>query len=279
MTAPFLTGPLLADKKGNLYGMTDLGGANSCFGGSFCGAVFELSPPTGKQTQWTEKVLWSFGATRDDGEFPFGSLITDNRGNLYSTTLFGGAYCFQCGTVFELSPPTGKQTQWTEKVLWSFQGSPGDGRAPGGALIADNQGNFYGTTVNGGANSFFYGTVFELSPPTGKETQWTEKVLWSFGARDDGFNPEASLIADKRGNLYSTTSFGGANGGGTVFEVSPPTDKQTQWSERVLWNFGATSDDGKTPFAGLIAERGNFYGTTSGGGANGLGTAFELTLP
>jgi uncharacterized repeat protein (TIGR03803 family) len=89
------------------------------------------------------------------------------------------------------------------------------------------------------------------------------------------------LLADKKGNLYGTTVNGGANSFfyGTVFELSPPTGKETQWSERVLWNFGATSDDGKTPFAGLIAERGNFYGTTSGGGANGLGTAFELTLP
>jgi uncharacterized repeat protein (TIGR03803 family) len=90
------------------------------------------------------------------------------------------------------------------------------------------------------------------------------------------------LIADKRGHLYGTTDAGGANcppyGCGTAFELTPPTGKQTQWSESVLWSFG-TSGDGIGPDAALIAERGNLYGTTFEGGANGGGTAFELTLP
>ena len=96
------------------------------------------------------------------------------------------------------------------------------------------------------------GTVFELSPPSGKQTQWCERVLWDFGVRtDDGSNPYlgASLIFDKWGNLYGTTITGGVNnsigGDGTVFELSPPTGKSTQWSERVLYSFGATTVDGQ----------------------------------
>jgi uncharacterized repeat protein (TIGR03803 family) len=282
---------LIADKSGNLYGTTIMGGANDVsFGGD--GTVYELSPPAGKSTQWTENVLWNFSFGTADGYAPYNSLIADKSGNLYGTTGFGGVNCSAaggCGTVFELSPPMGKQTQWSERVLWSFAGSPDDGGIPRAGLIADKLGNLYGTTTSGGADGD--GTVFELIPPVGKQAQWSERVLWSFGATsDDGESPQATLIADKWGNLYGTTEGGGANcvsfgSCGTAFEVSPPVGKSTQWTERVLWSFGATGD-GSSPFAGLLADKwGNLYSTTASGGTGGIcngfgcGTVFELSPP
>jgi uncharacterized repeat protein (TIGR03803 family) len=277
---------LLADQWDNLYGTTLFGGANE--GG---GTVFELTSPTRQQTQWSERVLWSFSLNGAGGWAPVAGLIADQWGNLYGTTRNGGANNVSSvleGTVFELSPPTRQQTQWSERVLWSF-GEAGDGFAPAAGLLADGRGNLYGTTSLGGASScnLFQGsfpvgcgTIFEISPPAGQQTQWSERVLWSFGASGgDGVQPVAGLIADKWGNLYGTTDQGGANNAGTVFELSPPTRQQSQWSERVLWSFGA-NDDGVQPVAGLIANRwGNLYGTTAEGGAKSNGTVFELSPP
>ena len=348
---------LIADKWGNLYGTTTAGGANSCPQSAFapgCGTVFELSRLSGKSTQWSESVLWGFGATSDDGVEPVAGLVADKWGNLYGTTLGGGANGADAGTAFELSPPTGKYTQWSERVLWSFGATSDDGIEPVAGLvadtwgkflrhdlgrrcqwfrcghrhclnlqsagwkstrwsesvlwsfgatsddgvfpvaglIADEWGNLYGTTEDGGANGSDAGTAFKLSPPAGKSTQWSESVLWSFGATsDDGVFPVAGLIADRWGNLYGTTEDGGANGSdaGTAFELSPPTGKSTQWSESVLWSFGATSDDGEFPQAGLIADEwGDLYGTTEDGGSNSCpqfgpnancGTVFKLSPP
>jgi hypothetical protein len=106
-------------------------------------------------------------------------------------------------------------------VLWNF-GTSGDGEFPYAGLIFDLRGNLYGTT-NGGGTSGFYGTVFELSPPSGSQMQWSERVLWNFGTSNDGQNPVASLIFDLRGNLYGTTQSGGTiNNNGTVFQLSGP---------------------------------------------------------
>jgi uncharacterized repeat protein (TIGR03803 family) len=278
---------LLFDKQGNLYGTTSFGGTNNL------GTVIELSPPSGQQTQWTERVLWAFGGTSSDGWSPQAGLIADNQGNLYGTTFHGGAYCYStppapsggCGIVFELSPPSGQQTQWTERVLWSFDANSDDGAYPEDGLIADNQGNLYGTTNGGGGTCSFSsagcGTVFELSPPSGAETQWSERVLWSFTVKsDDGRAPVAGLIVDQLGNFYGTTQYGGVKDGGTAFELSPPSGGQMQWSERVLWSFGAKKADGNSPVAGLIADpQGNFYGSTAFGGAKKDGVAFELSPP
>ena len=144
----------------------------------------------------SERVLWRFAGAPDDGDGPGAALIADKWGNLYGTTTGGGAHsCPQsafapgCGTVFELSPPAGKSTQWRERVLWSF-GATGDGAVPAAGLIADKWGDLYGTTsarrrrirVLSLAFGPGCGTVFELSPPAGKSTPWRERVLWSFVA-------------------------------------------------------------------------------------------------
>src|SRR5271167_2273777 len=252
---------LIFDAAGNLYGTTYVGGA---YGE---GTVFELTPAAGGG--WTERVLYSFCSQRSctDGETPGAGLIFDAAGNLYGTTSGGGTGTY-FGTVFELTPTAGGG--WMEQVLHSFNG--GDGYWPFAGLIFDAAGNLYGTTYVGGA--YGEGTVFELTPAAGGG--WTEQVLYNFKHNGtDGYNPEAGLIFDKNGNLYSTTLAGGTYGEGTVFELRPTAGGD--WTEEVLHSFG-NGTDGYQPAGSLMFDAaGNLYGTTYGGGTYGYGTVFELT--
>ena len=250
---------LIFDAAGNLYGTTHSGGTHNASCSNDCGTVFELTPSAGGT--WTEKVLYDFYSIRTDGAFPASSLIFDGAGNLYGTTIFGGASGAGNGTVFELTPAAGGT--WTEQVLHSF-GSGTDGAYPYAGLIFDGAGNLYGTTSGGGTA---HGTLFELTPAGGGT--WTEQVLHNFGNGTDGAEPLASLIFDGAGNLYGTTSYGGSYGGGTVFRFNAQ-------GEVLLYSFSGT--DGERPVAELILDGGgNLYGTTSGGGSEGEGTVFEIT--
>jgi uncharacterized repeat protein (TIGR03803 family) len=249
---------LIFDTSGNLYGTTQDGGAY------VYGTVFELTPKAGGG--WTEKVLHSFGSSTD-GTSPWAGLIFDKAGNLYGTTRGGGAYVY--GTVFELTPKAGGG--WTEKLLHSFGSSTDDGAFPEVGLIFDKAGNLYGTTYGGGA--YTDGTVFELTPKAGGG--WTEKVLHNFGSYRDGAAPTAGLIFDKAGNLYGTTSLGGARNEGTVFELTPKAGGG--WTEKVLHSFNPNGRDGFGPFDDLILDAsGNLYGTTYYGGVYGYGMVFEI---
>ena len=263
----YLEAGLIFGAGGNLYGTTEIGGANNA------GTVFELTPTAGGG--WTENVLYSFHNNGTDGFAPIAGLVLDAAGNLYGTTALGGTYdCagFGCGTVFELMPEAGGS--WTEEVLHSFNPADGDGGSPEASLIFDAAGNLYGTTFGGGANRD--GTVFELLGAG--VVGWTEEVLYSFLNNGmDGSNPYAGLIFDKNGNLYGTTYVGGTNGDGTAFELTPAVGGG--WTEKVLHTFG-NGTDGTNPWAGLIFDKnGNLYGTTHGGGTYyiGYGTVFELT--
>ena len=246
---------LIFDASGNLYGTTYSGGKYHD------GAVFELTPKAGGG--WTEKVLYSFSG--NNGAKPHAGLIFDASGNLYGTTLFGGAH--GRGTVFELTPTAGGG--WTETLLYSFDGK--NGKSPHAGLIFDASGNLYGTTYHGG--KYDEGTVFELTPTAGGG--WTEKVLHSFNG-NNGAYPWAGLIFDAAGNLYGTTSAGGAYlYYGTVFELTPKAGGG--WTEKVLHSFNDTFD-GIWPYAGLIFDAsGNLYGTTAyGDGGPDGGAVFEL---
>jgi len=289
------TAGLISDSKGNLYGTAtnggDISGAN-CPGlnpPTGCGVVFELTPPSGGSGSWTESVLYTFTGG-SDGAYPQAALIFDAKGNLYGTAANGGdtsgSNCTAtggCGVVFELSPPSGGAGPWTETVLYTFTGTP-DGSVPFAGLIFDAKGNLYGTTAGGGASGF--GTVFELSPPSGGTGSWTETLLYSFSGSSDGDSPVAGLIFDAKGNLYGTTVNGGS-AFGVVFELSPPSGG-TNWTESVLYAF-KDSADGAYPYAGVIFDaKGNLYGTTSNGGnmsgpnckvAHGCGVVFELSPP
>jgi uncharacterized repeat protein (TIGR03803 family) len=140
------TAGLLLDKAGNLYGTTIQGGGSVHCGGG-CGTVFELTS-AGQET-----VLYSFGASNNDGAFPQAGLIVDSAGNFYGTTNGAGS---AFGTVFELTP-SGRET-----ILHSFKGTP-DGSSPQAGLLLDPSSDLIGTTFAGG-NSDGYGVVFKVVP-------------------------------------------------------------------------------------------------------------------
>jgi uncharacterized repeat protein (TIGR03803 family) len=239
--------------NGNYYGTTLTGGANSS------GTVFELSP-TGKLT-----TVYSFCAKSGctDGLEPYGGLVQATNGNLYGTTFEGGTYDF--GSVFEVTP-AGKLT-----TLYSFCPKSGcsDGDEPYSGLVQATNGNFYGTTSGGGTYS--RGTVFEITPAG------TLTTLYSFCPQSgcqDGNLPYAGLVQATNGNFYGTTYYGGANGVGTVFEITPKGKLTT------LYSFCSQSacSDGANPYSALVqARNGNLYGTATNGGNNGSGTVFEVT--
>jgi uncharacterized repeat protein (TIGR03803 family) len=242
---------LVMDTAGNLYGTTLYGGTSGV------GTVFELSP------SGTETVRHSFAASHTDGHYPYAGLLMDTKGNLYGTAQSGGAKGL--GAVFKLSP------NGTETLLYSFcvLAACADGYHPRAGLIMDTKGNLYGTAFDGGA--YDAGAVFELSP------SGTETVLHSFCQQmgcPDGYYPQAGLVMDTNGNLYGTTLYNGAYGGGTVFKISSDGTATT------FYNFCTATGckNGRYPQAGLILDtNGNLYGTTYGGGAYGKGTVFELS--
>ncbi len=206
----------------------------------------------------TVKVIYSF-QDGSDGALPVpgAAPLTVMNGLLYGTTgVGGGSGCggSGCGTVFEASP------SGTESVLYSFQGKP-DGQGPSGSPINVN-GNFYGVTASGGANSD--GAIYEL------DTSSHEQVIYSFkGGSTDGSSPFGQLLAFN-GLLYGTTRYGGSRGLGTVFTVTP------SGSERTLYNF-KHDGDGANPYAGLTPLNGTLYGTTAGGGTYSAGTVFAIS--
>jgi uncharacterized repeat protein (TIGR03803 family) len=237
-------GGLILDAQGNFFGTTCYGGASTQ------GTIFEL--PTGSRTITT---LASFGGA--DGAYPMAGLVRDAQGNLFGTTDLGGAS--DRGTIFEL--PAGSRTITT---LASFAGANGAG--PEAGLVRDAQGNLFGTTDVGGASN--QGTIFEL--PAGSRTITT---LASFARASSGGYPLAGLILDAQGNLFGTTSLGGAGDGGTVFELVA--------GSRTITTLASFEEDllglGRHPMAGLVRDaQGNLFGTTGAGGDHADGTVFEV---
>lgn len=227
-------------------------------------AVSVLGAATRSMAQ-TEKVLYSFG-NGTDGSVPEGDLVFDAAGNAYITTYAGGVYGL--GTVCKLTPKA--NGTWTEQVLYSFGSGGTDAANPRSGVIFDAAGrNLYGTTINGGA--FGLGAVFQLSPAA--SGGWTEHVLFSFNGTDGQLGWD-KLIFDAHGNLYSTSGIGGAYGQGVIYELTHPGGI---WTQTVLHDFGSGTD-GAQPQGGLIFDHeGNLYGMTTYGGANDLGTVFELS--
>ena len=245
----------LINVNGTLYGTTENGGSNGD------GTVFSVTP------SGAETVLYSFGASSEDGTSPFAGLV-DVDGTLYGTTVAGGAHCRSgssgCGTAFAITT-SGKET-----VLHSFGGS-GDGDYPVASLI-NVKGTLYGTTLSGPhkfCGNAGCGTVFSIT------TSGKESVLHKFGSSGDGEIPLAGLI-NANGILYGTTDNGGTKGHGTVFAVT------MSGKESVLYSFGTGSEDGAYPAAGLINVKGTLYGTTEYGAVRctskgGCGTVFSIT--
>ena len=238
------------DAQGNLYGTAVTGGGGgSCEGG--CGVVFKLANDGGT---WTQSVIHAFTGGAD-GSGPGSPVSFDARGNLYGTTPTGGAS--NMGTVYRMSPDG--SGGWHFRVVHTFTGGADGGGGSAGRLLVDAAGNLYGVCTVGGAAGF--GTVFKISSSQGT---WTLTTLYAFQDQPDGALPYGGVVFDKLGNLYGTTYYAGANDVGTVYKL---THNNGVWTESVLYSFkGGT--DGASPISSLVADSaGNFYGTTSDGGA------------
>ncbi len=256
----FPSGDLTFDQQGNIYGTTTEGGVG-------CGTVYELAPSGGS---WTPTIVYPFQGP-GDGCGPASGVIMDNAGNLYGTTPSGG---MGSGVVFELSP---SGNNWSQSVLYSFLNGS-DGANPWGGPILDQSGNLLGANVNGGSGGG--GTVYELTPSDGR---WGFSVLYSLQGPGSGGQSAAndpSLTMDAAGNLYGTTTWGGAYGYGSVFKLSPSNNG---WIYTSLHDFSCGSDGG-LPFSNaLLDSNGNLYGTAASGGnascfpGHGDGVVWEIT--
>jgi uncharacterized repeat protein (TIGR03803 family) len=205
-------GNLLLDSAGRIYGAALLGGTvnSSCSEG--CGTIFRLANSSGT---WRFTRLFDFQGT-NGGSAPT-SIAFDAAGNIYGTAYNGGTVCSGsgCGVVFKLTP-SASGGPWKEKILHAF--TKQDGSGPLGTAF-DFKGNLYGTTFGGG--SLNEGVVWELSPTTTGPWKFTQ--VYAFGKGTSGFEPDAGVIVDSKGNLYGTCSGGSttATEWGTLFELSP----------------------------------------------------------
>lgn len=258
---PATAGPVVFGPSGVAFGVGFGGGNPTCTPGNGCGSVYSLLQA--KDGTWRFRVIYLFKGGAD-GWGPNGRLLVDAKGNLYGTTWFGGSQ--GSGTIFELTPSL--DGQWKYRVLHSFTGY--DGQIPSDGLIADDLGNLYGVTLQGG--TYDAGTVFELA--RNSDGTWSESVLRNFSGVAEGFCPAGPLAFDKKWNLYGTTTCGGKYNQGTAFKLT----RNSIWSETVLYNFGAFVGDGELPFFGpVLDEDGNVFGTTWRGGSRGGGGVFELS--
>jgi len=241
---------LASGPQGTLFGVTNSGGSGNE------GAVFEIQH---------DQLIGAYDFVGlPAGAFPTG--VTYSAGDLYGTAANGGGgQCpFGCGTIFKLDR-FGHET-----VLHEFQGP--DGAYPGSGVVRDREGNLYGTTEGGGDNSCpnGCGTVFELD----KSGNLIVMHDFTYGT-GDGWFVATRVIRDSEGNLYGTTSGGGAYGFGTVYEIT------NVGKERVLYSFQGPPD-GATPEQLTLAPNGNLFGVTVSGGltqcahSGGCGTVFKL---
>jgi uncharacterized repeat protein (TIGR03803 family) len=247
-------GSLVQAADGNYYGTTQYGGTHSR-------GVFFRVTPSGELIG-----IYNFCSLTKctDGKAPWSGPVLGTDGNFYGTTNEGGN-SEDAGTIYKITP-RGKLT-----TLYSFcPASPcNDGKFPLGLMQASN-GNFYGVASNYGVNN--NGTIFEFS----KSGVFT--VLYSFCSQAncaDGTEPYSGLMQASNGMLYGTTSEGGTYNHGTVYEISPAGQFRT------IHSFCAEPNcaDGDAPYAGLVEDaNGNLYGTTAYGGADSLGTVFEITV-
>ena len=245
------SGPVLGS-DGNFYGTTNAGGS----GKQNAGTIYKMTPGGALTT------LYTFCPTApspcDDGTNPI-ALMQASNGNFYGVAANYGAN--NNGTIFELSK------SGVFKVLYSFcaLANCADGEEPYAGLMLASNGNLYGTTARGGA--YGNGAVYEISPAGYFRT------IHSFCAQRpgcaDGATPYAGLVEDANGNLYGTTYYGGANGYGSVFEITV--------AHKFILVHSFDNTDGSYPTSALIvASDGSLYGTTAFG-SNGPGTIFQIT--
>lgn len=251
--------PVAFDKRGNLYGTTPTGGAKGF------GVVYEMKP--GANGGWSLMVIHTFTGGLDGLGGSASRLLLDAAGNVYGVNTVGGANGF--GNVYELTRGSGGK--WQLSTLYSFRDQP-DGASPYGGVVFDKSGNLYGTTYYAGANDV--GAIYKLTHNNGG---WTESVIYSFKGGSDGDSPISTLVIDAKGNLYGTTSDGGAAqcGCGTIFRLTPGSGGV--WTESPVYRFPGTPKPGFA-YNGMVSNgRGTFYGATVHGGTGNDGAIYEFT--
>jgi uncharacterized repeat protein (TIGR03803 family) len=246
-------GDLARDVLYNLYGVTTYGGNTAC-SSQGCGVLYKVT------LAGVETILHTFSGP--DGEFPRSGLTTckecsNTNDHVYGTTAAGGTA--NAGTVFTFELNGDFFT-----TLYQFKGGA-DGSDPEGSVVADQAGNLYGTTLNGGGSTNCpggCGTVFKITP------QGQETVLYAFTGGADGAHPRGTIAVDSSGNVYGAATDGGVStpGHGVIFEVT------SGGAETVIHAF-AGGTDGANPFSGVVMDDfGNLYGTTVYGGDMSCGT-------
>ncbi len=211
-----------------------------------------------------ENVIYRFSGP--DGATPeYGDLVFDSAGNIYGTTVAGGAS--GDGAAYELSPSNGG---WVESRLYCFSAAQ---VGPWSGLTFDTAGNLYGTLFNSGKHN--RGAIYQLTP---SESGWDENVPYNFSGMEDGGDAYAGLITHAAGNFCGATSLGEVDGfcfGGTVFEL---TRSDEGWNLQTLYRFPASQCIPTGPFGNLaFGPDGSVYGITYRGGAYEYGTVFKLT--
>ncbi len=258
---------LIQASDGNLYGTTN-GGGGDANGNPFptqFGTVFKVT----LGGTLTTLFVFTYDSTADrfpNGRNPEAALVQDTDGNLWGTTLNGGVDSSETnndlGTIFKMST--------TGTLLMSVTVHGGaEPQYPRAPLIEGTDGNFYGTSYKGGDLAYSGGTVFQCTP-LGVVT-----VLHGFTG-PEGDSPEGGIVEGSDGNFYGTTEAGGTSNFGAIYRVTPAGDFTVLHQFTGSHPTGPT--DGAQPFGEMIlASDGNFYGTTSGGGAGSLGSIFQLT--
>ena len=247
------------DRDDNLYGTAVTGGSGSCEGG--CGVIYKLTNIKGT---WTQKVIHAFTGG-DDGSGPGSRVTVDRAGKIYGMTPTGGANGL--GTIYKIGPLSSGAS--TFKVIHAFTGGADGSSGSAGRMIL-RDGHLYGAATTGGSNGS--GVVFELTPRA--LGGWDFRTIYTFQGQPDGIFPYGALLFDGSGNIYGTTYYGGANGIGAVYKLSP--QPVGEWTEEVIYSF-QQGTDGNSPISNLVFDKaGNLYGTTSEGGL-GRGVIFKLS--
>jgi uncharacterized repeat protein (TIGR03803 family) len=256
---PPQNGNLIQGSDGNFYGVTSAAQNLEPRGTSGYGSAYKIT------SSGTFTVLHTFAGGTSDGWNPEGSLVEGSDGNFYGVTSKAGS---SDGTVYRMTP-SGQVT-----VLHSFTGAASDGATPVSGLIEGSDGSFYGTTEDGGTSGC--GTVYKITP-SGSFTLLYSFAFSTGGAfggtfTSDGGFPSGGLVEGSDGNFYGITGFGGANGWGTVYQVTP------SGAFTLLHTFAKTTDNGIYGLGSLIqGSDGKFYGLARDGGAIGAGIVFTIT--
>lgn len=243
---------VFVDPGGEIFGTTTEGGVSSLWCEHLgCGTIFWLGGPG--------YFVWNKFITKD-GNQPQSSLFYDDANKCFlGTTVWGHG-------------PTGWGTVFADCdryiiTLHTFGLNGTAGVNPLAGVLLDSHGNVYGTTSDGVNNK---GAVFKIVAAQGGGS--AVKALHQF-LGPDGAKPAGDLLFDPAGNIYGTTSLGGAYGKGVLFKLTPGL--RQAWTQTLLYSFGDA--DGANPLTSLVFDNSdNLYGTTSAGGAYGAGVVFKI---